>query len=139
MALSFDPVDDSKHWYRPQVPGNTDPDDPNPFAVLISSLSAQELRKMERANGSVTKGDGFNFAARGQAMNDQAIKEHVHGVRGFDLAGKVPETGADLLEALKKVPAEASKLILSDILDAIMDASVLKAHLLEQPGPPSES
>lgn len=139
MALSFDPVDDSRHWYRPQVPGNTDPDDPNPFAVLISSLSAQELRKLERGNGQVTKGEGFNFVARGQAIADKAFIDHVHGVRGFDLAGEVPTNGKDLLDLLKRAPSAAAQVIIDDILEAIRDASVLKAGLLEQPGSPSES
>ena len=116
-----------------------DPDDPNPFAVLISSLSAQDLRKLERGSIQTTKGDGFNFIARAQANADKAFKDHVHSVRGFDLAGKAPENGAELLESLKKIPSAAAEAILADILEAIRDASVLKAGLLEQPGPHSES
>jgi hypothetical protein len=116
-----------------------DPDDPNPFLVLLSSMSAQELRKLERSNGSVTKGEAFNFYARAQANADAAFKAHVHGVKGFDLAGKAPENGAELLDALKRAPSASAEVIIADILDAIRDASVLKAGLLEQPGPPSES
>lgn len=139
MALSFDAVDDSKQWYRPKVPGNTDPDDPNPFAVLISVMSAQELRKLGRANGQITKGGETNFAARLQSMEQQIVKDHVHGVKGFNVGDKEPSNGAELLEALAKIPARAYELILSDIIEAIQDASVLRAGLLDKPGPSSES
>ncbi len=138
MALSFDAVDDSKQWYRPKVPGNMDPDEPNPFAVLISMMSAKEMRKLGRANGKFTKGLD-DFVAQAQALELQIIRDHVHGVRGFNVGDKEPTNGAELLDALAKIPARAYELILSDIIEAIKDASVLRDGLLDKPGPSSES
>lgn len=139
MALAFDVVDEAQYWYRPRVPGNVDPDDPNPFAVLISSMSAQELRKLGRANGQITKGEDLNFAARLQSMERKIITDHVHGVRGFDVGGKAPANGAEFIDALAKIPAKAYELIVADVLEAIQDASVLRAGLLDRPRPSSGS
>ena len=136
MALSFDPITDSKQWYAPAVGNNREDDDP--FQVLISCLSAQEHRKIQKAQGNVTKLEA-NWVARGQAMADKIFADHVHDVRGFNVGAIKPTDGKSLLEAFAQIPSKSAELLYEDIMSAIQDASVLKAGLLDKLGSPSES
>lgn len=136
MALSFDPIDDRKQWYAPALGGNRD--DPQPFQVLISCLSAQEHRKIQKAQGNVTKLEA-NWVARGQAMADKIFADHVHDVRGFNVGALKPTDGKSLLEAFAQIDAKAGEALYEDIMEAIRDASALKAGLLDKLGSPSES
>lgn len=138
MALSFSKVDDSKRWYLPDLPGNRQSEDP--FAVEISCLSAQELRKLERASAEITKGQAGGFMERVEALINKVFCDHVHSVRGFDVEGvPTPTGGASLLTALGSISATPAKLIKDDILEAIQDDSKLKAGLLDVRGPTSGS
>lgn len=136
MSLSFDPVSEDRQWYTPAVGGNRE--DPEPFQVLISCMSAQEHRKIQKAQGNVTKLE-TNWVAKGQAMADQIFVSHVHDVRGFNVGDLRPTDGASLLEALSRIPSAAATKLYDDIMEAIQDASALRAGLLDKPRSPSGS
>lgn len=147
MPIILDKIDPkARPWFVPDVRigGVSNRKDPDPFAVQISACTAAEFRELERGSVSVTKGDDENYISRVLSIRDKIFDTHVHAVRGFqirDAAGKLitPTDGASLRAALAELDADSAEVVRSAILNAITDASVLRAGLLEQLGPPSGS
>lgn len=147
MPITLDRIDpNARPWFVPdiRIGGVSNRKDPDPFAVQVSACTASEFRELERGSVNVTRGDAENYIGRLQSIRDRIFDAHVHGVRGFQIRGAdgkmiVPTDGASLRAALAQLDADSGEVIYSAVLNAITDASVLRAGLLEQRGPSSES
>tara|TARA_A100001391_G_scaffold199581_2_gene182802 strand:+ start:375 stop:797 length:423 start_codon:yes stop_codon:yes gene_type:complete len=121
-------------WYIPDIDENRD--DVDPFMVLLSPLSAADMRKLEQFGlGKVTKKGTaeINFMERAQQLQERIIKERVLDVKNYSVMlqsaeGKeevfTPTNGKELLKAIMQAGASEA-IILDDIVEALKDTSML--------------
>ena len=121
-------------WYIPDIDENRD--DVDPFMVLLSPLSAADMRKLEQLGlGKVTKKGTaeINFMERAQQLQERIIKERVLDVKNYSVMlqsteGKeevfTPTNGKELLKAIMQAGASEA-VILDDIVEALKDSSML--------------
>lgn len=116
----------------------------DPFTVELEPISGEEMMKIERGMGKMTRGSDMNFMTRAHMTRDKIIKERVKGVRNYEVednAGVVftPTNGEELLRAVKIAGASEVDLVLDDILEALKDHSKLSEGLAKNFNTQSES
>ena len=121
-------------WYIPDIDDNRE--DAEPFMVLLSPLSAADMRKLEQFGlGKFTKKGTteINFMERAQQLQERIIKERVLEVKNYAVMlesaeGKeevfTPTNGKELLKAIMQAGASEA-IILDDIVEAMKDGSML--------------
>jgi len=134
-------------WYTPDVFDNRK--DPEPFAVLLRPMSAEDLQRMQEAHQEeevrrlVAKERGSKAEQPGARLVDAMIEKHVIEVRGYtgtDSAGVsvVPRNGAELLALIYAAGSEELSLR-NDISLALQERSRLDAGLEKKLDTPSAS
>lgn len=126
-------------WYVPDIDDNRE--DSEPFMVLLSPLSAADMRKLEQSGlGKVTRkgGTDINFMERAQQLQERIIRDRVLEVKNYsvllsDNDGKeelfTPTNGKELIKAI--MSAGASEVaILDDVVEALKDSSTLEEGVL---------
>jgi len=126
-------------WYIPDIDDNRE--DSEPFMVLLSPLSAADMRKLEQSGlGKVTrKGSAdINFMERAQQLQERIIRDRVLEVKNYSVLlsndeGKeelfTPSNGKELVKAIMSAGA-SEVVIFDDIVEALKDTSTLEEGIL---------
>ena len=126
-------------WYVPDIDDNRE--DSEPFMVLLSPLSAADMRKLEQSGlGKVTrKGSAdINFMERAQQLQERIIRDRVLEVKNYSVLlsnddGKeelfTPSNGKELVKAIMSAGA-SEVVIFDDIVEALKDSSTLEEGIL---------
>jgi|TARA_A100001391_G_scaffold70347_2_gene44934 hypothetical protein len=126
-------------WYIPDIDDNRE--DSEPFMVLLSPLSAADMRKLEQSGlGKVTrKGSAdINFMERAQQLQERIIRDRVLEVKNYSVLlsndeGKeelfTPSNGKELVKAIMSAGA-SEVVIFDDIVEALKDSSTLEEGIL---------
>lgn len=108
-------------------------EDVDPFWVKLQPLTGRELEQYERQTAQFTRG-AQNFMAKLQKVRDDMISARVLEVHGYEIQISpeeilVPRTGRELVEMIKKAPANEIDLVLGEVETALRDHSKLEAGL----------
>jgi hypothetical protein len=126
-------------WYIPDIDDNRE--DSEPFMVLLSPLSAADMRKLEQSGlGKVTRkgSTDINFMERAQQLQERIIRDRVLEVKNYSVLlsndeGKeelfTPSNGKELVKAIMSAGA-SEVVIFDDIVEALKDTSTLEEGIL---------
>lgn len=127
--------------YVPLIDGNRD--DPDPFRVWLTPMTAAEMGAAERSMGQFSGGK-VNFTERAQRQLRTILCEHITRVYGYTIPHKdsgarlAPINGTELYDAIWVHGDDHEASILGDIYNALRDQSHLREGLWErlrsQPG-----
>lgn len=149
IALVSTPGSDKEveaSWFTPELPGLRHPDGSKnreaakPVKVLLRPIDDRRMKKIRNAAGNFTRADReVNLAERGQDVRNRMLRACVVEIVGLELdapdGSTVEPRDADaLIKALDHASPAVSEAILDELLEAIQDASKLRAGLLDKPG-----
>jgi hypothetical protein len=134
MARKVQGATAERVWYVPDVGDNRE--DPDPFMVLISAMSAADVQAMELGLTSMRGGPKTDPMARAHQAVKDSFARHVHEVKGYEivnLRGEAvrPSTGAELYAAILDHGPASENAVLDDVYAAVRDMSRLRAGLPE--------
>lgn len=132
-------------WFVPDV-GDNRQNETDPFRVWITPMTYAEKRQLEveTLGEPLRKQRGESFLARAHRFQDQLFVRHVekvenYGIRRIDGSVFMPKDGKELMAVLMEQDDGEAETIVSQILDAIRDSSVLEEAAVPKSGSPERS